>query len=300
MSTKNTVELSELDLRYESYRIRHPQTEKHLLFSIAKTGIRDPLKGVRVGETNCLLDGFKRVRCARQLSIAIVPYCSLGDDEALAITEFMRESFAKGLNVIEQIKLIEALKITHGLSNRDIADHLDKSAAWVGIRIAMGRELTPKTADRILSGKFPARSYLYGILPFTRVNKIDPQKVERFVDCVSGNGLTTREVNRLADAFFQGNAEISRQIENGNLTWALQCLTEEKTVKSAECTPVEQSMLSTLQNIQTGMIKVSRRHNDPELKTSAFHAQVNLLTEGILDNLTIFSKAVRCLYDQSR
>jgi hypothetical protein len=300
MSTKNTVELSELDFRYESYRIKHPKAEKRLLLSISQRGIRDPLKGVRIGDTNCLLDGFKRVRCARRLSIGIVPYCSLGNDEALGIIEFMRESFSKGLNVIEQIKLIEALKNSHGISNREIADHLEKSAAWVGIRIAMGRELTPKISNRILAGKFPARSYLYGILPITRVNKIESKEVERFVDCVSGNGLTTREINQLAKAFFQGNAEIRKQIENGNLTWALQCLTEEKAMQSTVCTSAEQSILSTLETIQTGMIKIGRRSNDPELKTDAFRAQVNLLTKGILDNLTVFSKAVRCLYDHSR
>ena len=40
------VELSTLDLRYESYRMRQPAVEARLLASIAQRGIEEPLEGV--------------------------------------------------------------------------------------------------------------------------------------------------------------------------------------------------------------------------------------------------------------
>jgi len=59
------VETFSLDKRYEGYRIRSAGAEKTLLFSIAAHGIREPLAGVgRCGE-RILLDGFKRLRCAK-------------------------------------------------------------------------------------------------------------------------------------------------------------------------------------------------------------------------------------------
>ena len=40
------VELSALDLRYESYRMKNPALEARLLASIAQRGIKEPLEGV--------------------------------------------------------------------------------------------------------------------------------------------------------------------------------------------------------------------------------------------------------------
>jgi hypothetical protein len=61
----NSVELSELDLRYENYRIKNKTIEKRLMHSILEQGILDPLKGVCTGEQKLLLDGFKRLKSSR-------------------------------------------------------------------------------------------------------------------------------------------------------------------------------------------------------------------------------------------
>ena len=303
MQALNTVEISQLDLRYESLRMKHPKQEERLLLSILKRGIRDPLRGVCIKDTHCLLDGFKRVRCARRLAIATVPYHSLGNDEALGIIELMRESFSGGLHVIEQIKLIEALKSNHGLSNREIAEHLGKSAAWVSIRVEMNRKMTPTIATKILSGKFPARSYLYTILPLTRVKPIQRSAIEQFIECVSGNNLTTREIDRLAQSYFDGGVEIKEQIEQGNVKWLLQTLdTQKKDGEPGEelgCTDAEQAILKGLKMVRAGMVKTTRHLKDPALKSAAFFAQANLLTQRILQDADPFLDNLRSLYDRS-
>ena len=56
------VEISSLDLRYESYRMKSPGAEKMMLGSISENGIRDPLQGVNTNEVRTLLDGFNRYR----------------------------------------------------------------------------------------------------------------------------------------------------------------------------------------------------------------------------------------------
>lgn len=73
------IEISSLDLRYESYRMKSPGAEKAMLGSISENGIRDHLQGVDTNEARILLNGFKRYRCAKRLGIGIVPYCSLDD-----------------------------------------------------------------------------------------------------------------------------------------------------------------------------------------------------------------------------
>jgi ParB-like chromosome segregation protein Spo0J len=68
-----SVELSSLDLRYEGYRQRDDAREARLRASIAERGIEEPLFGVDTPAARCLLDGFKRYRSAKKLSIDCVP-----------------------------------------------------------------------------------------------------------------------------------------------------------------------------------------------------------------------------------
>src|SRR5207249_7502212 len=76
-----SVELSALDLRYESYRMRNPAVEARLLASIAERGIEEALEGVDAAGGSILLNGFKRYRCASKLRIRMAPFASLGRSE---------------------------------------------------------------------------------------------------------------------------------------------------------------------------------------------------------------------------
>jgi hypothetical protein len=300
MESLNTVELTELDLRYEACRLKRPKMEERLLLSILKSGIRDPLRGVTIGGAKCLLDGFKRARCARRLSIASVPYLSLGDDAAVGIIDLMRDSFSGKLNIIEEIKLIDALKGTHSLSVAEIADQLDRSKAWVSVRVSMNRELTPVVTRHILSGRFPARSYLYSILPFTRVNGVASETIDRFVERVAGSKLSTRDIELLARKYFNGTNIVKEQIEQGDLKWALQCLKGERGSEANGRASLEQTVLTGLESVQSGMRLVNRHANEAGLASGDFFARVNLVTSAILSEMEEFNLAIRRLYDRSR
>ena len=64
------IEISSLDLRYESFRLKSKKIENTLLAPIINHGIQEPLKGVDAGdEIHILLDGFIRYRCAKKLNI---------------------------------------------------------------------------------------------------------------------------------------------------------------------------------------------------------------------------------------
>ena len=76
-----SVELSSLDRQYEGHRLRDDAREAQLLASIAQRGIEEPLEGVDTPESQFLLNGFKRYRCANKLGIQCVPYLSLGQEE---------------------------------------------------------------------------------------------------------------------------------------------------------------------------------------------------------------------------
>lgn len=300
METINTFELADLDMRYETYRMKNKKTEDRLMLSILEHGILDPLRGVRAHETNFLLDGFKRARCAKKLNIATVPYLSMGNDEITGIIDLMRDSFAKELNVIEQAKLIDELQTAHGLSPGEIANRLGKSGAWVSVRIAMNRELTPRAAEQILSGRFPTRSYLYTILPFTRVNAIKSEEIDRFIERTAGKGLTTRNIESLAREYFKGTNEMREQIANGNLQWVLEQLQNEANDRSNGCTSPEHSLIRELKATLSGMRTVNRYSLKSQPESGEFLAQANLLVFDILNEMKPFKKNIKELYDRSR
>ena len=115
------IEISSLNLRYGNCRLKSPGTERVLLSSIAEKGITNALQGVNTNEgangRRILLDGFKRYRCAKRLGISIVPFCSLGGDEACGIMQLLRISIANSLSILEQAVLIDELQKVHMMGN---------------------------------------------------------------------------------------------------------------------------------------------------------------------------------------
>jgi len=200
------VELSALDLRYESYRMKNPALEARLLASIAQRGIEEPLEGVDRAEPSILLNGFKRYRCASKLGIRIAPYASLGEDEASGIINLLRVSNDRSLTILEQARFIDQLRRLDQMSVADIAGELSRSKAWVSVRLGLIGEMSAAVRERIFNGTFPVYPYLYTLRPFMRMNGVKKQEIEDFVVAVSGKKLSVREIEQLAHGYFRGPA----------------------------------------------------------------------------------------------
>ena len=292
------VEVSSLDVRYQGHRMRNRHAEKTLLMSIIEHGIRDPLEGIDTKDARILLNGFKRYRCAKKLDIGTVPYLSLSGDEPLGIVELLRIANSKGLTILEQAKWIDDLRKVHGMSNTEIAGALEKSKAWVGVRVGMMGQMTPYVMERILAGEFPAYSYLYTLRQFMRINSTRKEEVEEFVRFVSGKGLSTRDIETLAHGYFKGSEELREQIKNGNISWVLNRIKESSAAPS-QCSQIERNMLRDLEITLKYVCRVISKSRDDRLRSNEFHAQANLLTGGLLRNLELFSTAVKELHDRS-
>ena len=292
------VEISSIDLRYESCRMKSPGAEKALLGSMSENGIRDPLQGVDKNEARILLDGFKRYRCAKRLNIGIVPYCSLGSDEALGIIELLRISNARSLSILEQAKLIDELMTAHKMCNWEIARSLEKSKSWVSVRSGIIGEMSDCVRNKIFSGKFPVYSYMYTLRQFMRINCVTKKDVDEFVNLVSGKNLSLRDIELLAHGYFKGPEEFRQQIKSGNISWGLSRL-RESSDNTPACTELERRMLKDLEITQKYMQRVTYKSKDPRFKTNSFYSQANLLSGGIVRQIETFSKAIREFHDRS-
>lgn len=293
------VEVSSFDLRYESYRLRHEGCEKALLCSITEYGIRDPLEGVDTKGRRILLNGFKRLRCARKLGIAIVPYTPLStDDEVMGIINFLRVSNAKSLNIIEQARLIDDLHKVHKMSVLEIAQNLERSKSWVSVRLGVIGQMSDCVKQKVFGGKLPVYSYMYTLRQFIRINNAKEADIDAFVNSVAGKNLSVREIERLAYGYFKGPEDFKEQVKKGNILWALDRM-KDVSQDMGDCSEGEKSMLRDLEIIQKYMVKVMQKSNDPRFKNNSFFVQANLLAGGILSKISTFQRTLRSFYDRS-
>lgn len=295
------VELSSFDLRYEDYRLRNPVFEKSLLASILQYGVREPLLGIDSGGFLILLDGFKRYRCAKKLSISIVPYHSLSDDEALGIIKLLRLSTARNLNILEQAKLIDGLIAVHKMSLSEIAAHLEKSKSWVSMRSGLMTEMSESVREKVFSGKFPAYAFMYTLRRFMRMNNVRKQDIDRFVRQLSGKGLSLRDIDLLAEGYFRGpdNHVIRQQIEDGDIGLCLDYLKKNDT-SGGVCNTTERKMLKELEITQRFMYRVIYRSSDRRLCGNDFYSQATVLASGILRKIKPFKRAVEGFNDRGK
>jgi hypothetical protein len=292
------VEISTLDLRYESYRMKNSAQEARLLLSIGERGIEEPLEGVDTQDGSVLLNGFKRYRCAKTLHIGMVPYKSLAADEAIGIIALLKLSNTKSLSILEQARFIDDLKHMHKMSVAEIAEVLCRSKSWVSMRLGLIGEMTETIQKKIFSGAFPVYPYMYTLRQFMRMNKVKKEEVEQFVLAVSGKRLSVRDIEQLAHGYFRGPQAFREQIRSGNLALPLQQMRQVQEDPEG-CNEFERVLLKDLEVTQKYMQRVMGKSHDQRLSTRTFYAQANLLTAGILSRARAFFQTLRELHDRS-
>jgi hypothetical protein len=293
-----SVEISELDLRYERLRMKNPESERRLLSSIRERGVEEPLSGVDTSGAHILLDGYKRLRCARSLGLHSLPYQAQGDDLALGIARLLRGGDARPLTILEQACFIDELHAQQRLSLAEIAAVPRRSKGWVSMRLGLFEEGTPLLREKLLSGQFPAYAYLYTLRPFMRMNRLSTARIEAFVLALSGKGLSVREVAWLFQAFTGPSPQAREQILSGRLDLLLAGRSGSGEA-AGDCSTLEKGVLLDLERADTHMRRVAALGGHRRLTSPAFHAQAGLLADRALRSSGPFLKTVRGLYARS-
>ena len=222
------IERTQIDLFYESYRLRNDSVERRLLQSIERNGIHNPLQGIVTDTTHfILLDGFKRYRCAGKLGIDQLPVVGISSDHVTGVLNIIRQQNASALSAMEQATFIHDLHTRHGLELREIALRVDRSISWVSKRVSLITHMSEEVQRTILSGAFPLRSYMYTLAPFTRV-KQHQTDVTSFIRATRGHHFSTRDIETLAKGFFGSGTPVKEQILNGDVAWTLRMLKDKK------------------------------------------------------------------------
>ncbi|MCK5217964.1 chromosome partitioning protein ParB [bacterium] len=294
------IEIGKIDRRWEGIRLPNEQQEQTLLSSICAGGIREPLQGVMSGETLLLLDGFKRLRCCQKLSLQIAPVVSLGVDEASGMLALLRQSNIRRLNILEQAALVDELKARYHLSVVEIARQLERSPAWVSVRLGILSHISESVREAIFSGKFPARAYLYTLRSFTRVNKIPQTEINHFVQAVSGKQLSLRQIDILAHGYFRGGTALKTQIQQGQISWTLEQMQKSQARETSTLNQQEKRVLLELEMAQKYIHRLLAGLPAAGLRSNDFFAEADLIVERILRVLPHLKKSLETVHDSRR
>lgn len=295
--TLRTVETAEVDLRLQSLRQRDKAAEKLLLASIRTQGIREPLLVVMPQAGKCvLLDGFKRYRCARQLGIGVAPVQCAEGDERSGLLALLRYSRNAGLSEIEHGALVDWLHTKHGMSVAAIALELGCSTGWVSLRLGMMRRMSPVVRRAVLSGRFPPRSYLYGLRPFTRVNDVQSELVDSFVSAVAGRSLSTRDIFLLTKAYFTGSPALRLRIQQGEAAAVLEAMKSEVMMDSNDRVG---AVLEELVHINASMARLCACLPEVALDSHTLAMRAHLVAITAIRSCAAFTGTLRRFYDQT-
>lgn len=297
------IELKAIDLRLSHTRRKDSAQEKRLLVSIQQRDIQEPLQIVNDNQTErfILIDGFKRYRCALKLDIKTVPVEHIGIDITAGILTFLRRSVSGNFSTFEQAALIDELHNSCNMSIYDIATSLERSPAWVSVRLGLFEQLNPLIRQKIMTGAFPVRAYMYDIRGFTRVNKIPAQKVNSCVEALSSKNLSTRELSILIRAYFTGGDQLQRLITEGDVHKVLEMLRR----NAENPSPFKKSENHCFIDELKFMVKCIRRISGFEqLLNKAddplFINSVNIWCTELVSILPSFQKTIRDIYEKTK
>ena len=293
-----SVERSSLDLRYEGYRLRNDAAEARLQASIFERGIEEPLGGIDTPQSRVLLDGFRRNRCAMVLGIECVPYVSWGEDAVQGIANLLSARRQRTLTILEQARFVDELLNTQEMTLADVAELLSRSKAWVSTRRNLLQAMSPAIQQILFRGAFPVYSYMATLRPFMRMNGVDPQDIDSFVQAVAGTKLSVREIELLAHGYFRGTASLRQAIDQGHWKWTLdqmQAVGEDP----AGLSEFERGLLRDIERLLQVMQSVMTRCDSPRLETRGFYAQANLLLASLLGRRESFFKKMEEFHDRS-
>lgn len=193
MTAPVEVLIDDLDQRFASLRLVYPTQLERLLASVKREGIRQPvLAATEVEATRrVLIDGFKRVRVARELGMTRLNASLLALDGPAALALMVRANSAqRGMSALEEGWVVRRLCRGHDLTQAKAGALLEREQSWVSHRLRLVEQLEEQLQEDLRLGLMtPSVARELGRLP--RGEQM------RTAEVVREQGLLSRQATRL-------------------------------------------------------------------------------------------------------
>jgi ParB/RepB/Spo0J family partition protein len=191
------VPLAELDERYASLRVPRPRQEQAVAESLGRLGQLTPVVVCQRADRLAVVDGFKRLRAARSLSldglhVRVLPL----SEEAAVAAVYSLNRHGHGLVDLEEALVIRTLVREHGLSQVEVATLLGRHASWVCRRLALLERLDERVQGDVRVG-------LVSTTVARELARLPRGNQAEVAAAVHQSGLTSREASQLVTLFEQ-------------------------------------------------------------------------------------------------
>ncbi len=283
------LEFQQLDLRYESLRVRSATRERKLLASVAEVGQLIPITVVRSEPekpvTYIVVEGFARVRVLRQLhhdTVRAVQW-DLSEVEALLLDASLRSSSA-GQTILEQAWLLDEMHRRFGFDQEELANRFDRSRSWVCRRLALVRELPDSIQEEIRRGRIVPHAAAKYLVPMARANREHCKKLAR---AIARDELTSRDVGELYACWRDGDAA-SRERLIADPSLFLR-------VRRSLAEPADQKALGAREALlkEVAIIGSAARRARERMRSGASHELTGLDHEDIVKGLHLAFSEIR-------
>ena len=188
------LEVNQIDLRLEEWRLTNPPDFEQLQDLICSEGrIRDPLlvSTAVVPGGWVLVDGFKRLRVARQMRMTHVWVHTSQLDEAHAKAMMLQCNQPRtGMNSLEEARIVYSLCLDHSMMQRDVAELLKRSKSWVCRQLQLARDLDGSVQEDVMRGTLSATIA-------RKLSQLPRDNQKPVAQAVIGHELSTRECTQL-------------------------------------------------------------------------------------------------------
>ena len=210
------IELTDLELRYASLRIRDTVRAARMRSSLAADGQQSPVSVIAAeNEPNrfVLIDGYLRVRAARALKHDVVEAVLLPLAAADALIMAHRLEEVGRRSALEDGWLLDDLMVRHGLSQQELSKRLSRSRSWVSRRLSLVYLLPQLAQDVVRHGHVPAQAAMKYLVPLSRDKREACERIVQHLNFAQEPPLTEREVGRLYLCWRTGHADLRKRIE---------------------------------------------------------------------------------------
>lgn len=187
--------ISAIGERFQGLRIVDPAAERTILNSMRQYGQLTPVVVCRLepGKDE-LLDGFKRLRAARDLSLRELTVSRLEmRPRACKAAILQLNRVGRNISSMEEALVVHSLCHDDGLSQVEIAGLLGRHKSWVSRRVALIARLSDEAQERIRLGLLPA-SLGAELARLQRCNQL------QVLESINTHHLTWRETRKVVAA----------------------------------------------------------------------------------------------------
>jgi len=192
-----SVTLDRLDERYGDLRIARPRQEDAVRESLRRFGQLTPLVVSPREDRLTIVDGFKRLHAAQQLSFEQLDVRSLALSEQAAVAAvYSLNRHGRGMSDLEEALVVRALCREHGLAQVEVAELLARHKSWVCRRLMLVERLSDQVQQDVRVG-------LVSISVARELARLPRGNQGEVAMAVYRHGLTSREATHLTTLFEQ-------------------------------------------------------------------------------------------------